>query len=147
MSAISEPSRDQRQHPRIKVPAMYTLIRARVLGSNRYNWTGHIYDVSLGGVRFELDMPIEPGTQLEIRGMLPGAGHTTFRAIGRVVRVHSDASELGPAISVDLQRGQFAFARNACRRINALNVYASSRYEADARNNTNANPKPRLFKH
>ncbi|MGB1125884.1 MAG: PilZ domain-containing protein, partial [Phycisphaeraceae bacterium] len=98
MSAISEPSRDQRQHPRIKVPAMYTLIRARVLGSNRYNWTGHIYDVSLGGVRFELDMPIEPGTQLEIRGMLPGAGHTTFRAIGRVVRVHSDASELGPAI-------------------------------------------------
>lgn len=98
MSAISEPSRDQRQHPRIKVPAMYTLIRARVLGSNRYNWTGHIYDVSLGGVRFELDMPVEPGTQLEIRGMLPGAGHTTFRAIGRVVRVHSDASELGPAI-------------------------------------------------
>lgn len=98
MSTSIETSRDQRQHPRVKVPAMYTLIRARVVGSMRYNWTGHIYDVSLGGVRFELDMPVEPGTQLEIRGMLPGAGHTTFRAIGRVVRMHSDAGDHGPAI-------------------------------------------------
>ena len=98
MSTISETGRDQRKHPRIKVPAMYTLIRARVLGSNRYSWTGHIYDVSLGGVRFELDMPIEVGTQLEIRGMLPGSGHTTFRAVGRVVRIHSDADDHGPCI-------------------------------------------------
>ncbi|MFK7791018.1 MAG: PilZ domain-containing protein [Phycisphaeraceae bacterium] len=98
MSVTHETTRDQRQHPRIKVPAMYTLIRARVLGSTRYNWTGHIYDVSLGGVRFELDMPIEPGTQLEIRGMLPGSGHTTFRAVGRVARVHTDAHDQGPAI-------------------------------------------------
>lgn len=98
MTDSTLPSRDQRQHPRIKVPAMYSLIRARVVGSNRYNWTGHIYDVSLGGVRFELDMPIEPGTQLEIRGMLPGSGHTTFRAVGNVARVHSDADEQGPAI-------------------------------------------------
>lgn len=98
MSLISQTSRDQRQHPRIKVPAMYTLIRARVLGSTRYNWTGHIYDVSLSGLRFELDMPIEPGTQLEIRGMLPGAGHTTFRAVGTVARVHSDHETQGPAI-------------------------------------------------
>lgn len=98
MSTITETSRDQRQHPRIKVPAMYTLIRARVLGSTRYNWTGHIYDVSLGGVRFELDMPIQPGTQLEIRGMLPGSGHTTFRAVGTVTRTHSDTNEPGPTI-------------------------------------------------
>ncbi len=98
MSVISEVGRDQRQHPRIKVPAMYTLIRARILGSNRYNWTGHIYDVSLGGVRFELDMPVEVGTELEIRGMLPGAGHTTFRAVGRVVRVHTEEGDHGPAI-------------------------------------------------
>ncbi|MEO0474889.1 MAG: PilZ domain-containing protein [Planctomycetota bacterium] len=98
MSVISETGRDQRQHPRIKVPAMYTLIRARILGSNRYNWTGHIYDVSLGGVRFELDMPIEVGTELEIRGMLPGSGHTTFRAVGRVVRVHTEEGDHGPAI-------------------------------------------------
>lgn len=98
MTESTHTSRDQRQHPRIKVPAMYTLIRARVQGSNRYNWTGHIYDVSLGGVRFELDMPIDVGTQLELRGMLPGSGHTTFRATGKVVRIHSDPREPGPAI-------------------------------------------------
>ena len=91
-------SRDQRQHPRIKVPAMYTLVRARVLGSSKYTWTGHIYDVSVGGMRFELDMPIEPGTQLELRGMLPGSGHTTFRAIGRVVRIHSEPDNPGPVV-------------------------------------------------
>lgn len=98
MTDSANTSRDQRQHPRIKVPAMYTLIRARVVGSSRYNWTGHIYDISLGGVRFELDMPIEPGTQLEIRGMLPGAGHTTFRAVGSVARVHTEEGDHGPAI-------------------------------------------------
>ena len=90
--------RDQRQHPRIKVPAMYTLVRARVVGSTKYTWTGHIYDISVGGMRFELDMPIEPGTQLELRGMLPGSGHTTFRVIGRVVRLHSEQHERGPVI-------------------------------------------------
>ncbi len=92
------PSRDQREHPRIKVPAMYTLVRARVVGSNKYTWTGHIYDISVGGLRIELDMPIEPGTELELRGMLPGSGHTTFRAIGRVARIHSEADERGPVI-------------------------------------------------
>lgn len=98
MTTRNENGKDQRQYPRIKVPAMYSLIRARVLGSNRYNWTGHIYDISLGGVRFELDMPVEPGTQLELRGMLPGSGHTTFRAVGRVARIHSDVDEQGPCI-------------------------------------------------
>lgn len=98
MFTSTEHGQEQRQHPRIKVPAMYTLIRARVVGSNRYNWTGHIYDVSLGGVRFELDAPVAPGTELEIRGMLPGTGHTTFRAVGKVVRIHSDANEHGPCI-------------------------------------------------
>ena len=53
---------------------------------------------TVGGIKFELDMPIEPGTQLELRGMLPGGGHTTFRAVGKVVRMHSDADEPGPAV-------------------------------------------------
>ncbi|MFN3165814.1 MAG: PilZ domain-containing protein [Phycisphaeraceae bacterium] len=89
---------DQRQHPRIKVPALYTLVRARVLGSEKYTFTGHIYDVSVGGMRMGLDMPVETNTRLEVRGMLPGGGHTTFRAIGRVARIHSDANDRGPVI-------------------------------------------------
>lgn len=87
-----------REHPRIKVPAMYTLVRARVVGSTKYTWTGHVYDVSLGGIRFELDMPVEVGTQLELRAMLPGSDHTTFRVVGRVARIHSDVDEPGPAV-------------------------------------------------
>jgi len=98
MQSATVDRRDQRQHPRIKVPAMYTLVRARIVGSNKYTWTGHIYDVSLGGLRVELDMPMEVGTQLELRGMLPGCGHTTFRAICRVARIHSDAEERGPVV-------------------------------------------------
>lgn len=98
MNAQTANHRDQRQYPRVNVPAMYTLIRARVLGSTKYTWTGHIYDVSLSGVRFELDMPVEPGVMLELRGMLPGAGHTTFRCTGEVVRIHSDADQPGPVV-------------------------------------------------
>lgn len=98
MPSATVPSRDLRQHPRVKVPAMYTLVRARVVGSTKYTWTGHIYDISVGGLRFELDMPVEVGTQLELRGMLPGGGHTTFRVVGRVVRIHSDPEERGPVV-------------------------------------------------
>lgn len=121
--------RDQRQYPRIKVPAMYTLVRARVLGSNKYTFTGHIYDVSLGGMRFDLDMPIEPGTQIELRGMLPGGGHTTFRAIGRVVRTHSDINDRGP-VTLGLQFESFRSPMDRQRL--AEYIEARSRAEATA---------------
>jgi len=89
---------DQRNHPRLKLPAMYTLLRARMLGKDRYDLTGHIYDISISGMRFELDDCIKPDSLVEIRCMLPGKDHTTFRATGRVVRLHSDEENLGPAI-------------------------------------------------
>lgn len=120
-------SRDQRQHPRIKVPAMYTLVRARIVGSTKYTWTGHIYDISVGGMRFELDMPVEPGTQLELRGMLPGSGHTTFRAVGRVVRVHSDSNERGPVV-MGLQFESFQSPMDRHR----LAEYIDARSKAEA---------------
>jgi len=97
MPAYQACDRDLRACPRLKVPAMYTLLRVGLVGSGRYLWSGHIYDVSLSGLRFELDTVLEPGTQVEIRGMLPGGTYTTFRAIGRVVRMDSDAEEPGPA--------------------------------------------------
>ncbi|MGB0767000.1 MAG: PilZ domain-containing protein [Phycisphaeraceae bacterium] len=121
------PGQDQRRHPRVKVPAAYTLVRARVAGSSRYNWTGHIYDVSVGGVRFELDMPVEPGTELELRGVLPGSGHTTFRAKGRVVRRHSDADEPGPAVMA-LQFDAFQSPMDRHR----LSEYIEARSSAEA---------------
>ena len=98
MSSQPEPASEARHQPRLKVPAMYTLARVRAAGDARYKWTGHIYDISLTGMRFELDQPLDPGTQVEVRGMLPGSNHTTFRAAGRIIRLHEDAeeSQLGP---------------------------------------------------
>lgn len=90
--AISE----ARQMPRLKLPPMYTLVRVRPEGDERYRWTGFVYDISMTGMRFELDAAVAPGTRLEIRAMLPGPQHTTFRAAGPVVRVHDDDGSRGP---------------------------------------------------
>ena len=64
---------DRRRHPRYLLPSMYTSVDVRPLSSDEYQWSGHAYDISLGGLRFELDHPIEPGTRVAIRIELPGA--------------------------------------------------------------------------
>jgi len=88
---------ESRTHPRTKVPAMYTLLRARSSGCERYRWTGHIYDISIAGMRFELDRALPTGSEIEIRGMLPGNNHTTFRATGKIVRLITDGEQdVGP---------------------------------------------------
>ena len=88
---------EARIEPRLKLAAMYTLLRARPVGESRYLWTGYIYDISVSGMRFELDQALEPGTEIEVRGMLPAGRHTTFKAIGKIVRVHDDdGSTVGP---------------------------------------------------
>lgn len=87
---------EARQQPRLKLPVMYTLVRAKPKGSQRFIWTGHVYDISATGMRLELDEAVEPGTVIEVRTMLPGSVHTTFRASGRVVRIHDDDASLPP---------------------------------------------------
>ena len=96
MSQKARRDDESRKNSRRKLPAMYTLIRVKPRGNDRYCWTSHIYDISASGMRFELDQPLEPGTQIEIRAMLPGADHTTIRASGQVVRLHDDEDDLGP---------------------------------------------------
>ena len=86
---------EARTYPRLKLPAMYTLLRVRHVGDKRYRWTGHIYDISASGMRFELDNPLPAGTEVEVRGMLPGQQQVTFHAAGRIVRMH-DGEEVGP---------------------------------------------------
>ena len=96
MSEHMQPNAESRAFPRLKIPAMYTLLRAKPAGEDCFIWTGYIYDISLSGMRFELDNAVEPGTELEVRGMLPGASQVTFRATGRVVRYHDEPDEPGP---------------------------------------------------
>ncbi len=90
-----ESNAEARSNPRLKLPAMYTLLRVRQTGDQRYRWTGHIYDISQSGMRFELDAPLPAGTEVEVRGMLPGSHQVTFHATGRIVRMH-DEEEMGP---------------------------------------------------
>ena len=58
-----------RHEARLKLPAMYTLLRARRVGDTRYRWTGYIYDISVAGMRFELDKALEPGTRIGADGI------------------------------------------------------------------------------
>ncbi len=91
------PSRsDSRRSHRVKLPAMYTLVRVKPAGTERFRWTGYIYDISSSGMRFELDAPVDPGIRLEVKAMLPGNEHTTIRALGTVVRIHDDDQLPGP---------------------------------------------------
>lgn len=90
MSTLAQP--ESRHHPRHALPAMYTHVRARIEGEAGFVRAGYIYDVSLSGMRFELDQALEPGTQVEARCMLPGQPHVMFTVTGRVVR-HHDAEE------------------------------------------------------
>lgn len=102
---------DARTAPRLRVPAAYTLVRVKPVGTEQYCWSGHIYDISLTGMRFELDAPLPPGSRVEVRGMLPGHNHITFRAAGRVVRIHDDPDdEGGPSrMAMSFDRFQTAF--------------------------------------
>ena len=95
MSDPAESNAEARSNPRLMLPAMYTLLRVRHVGDQRYRWTGHIYDISETGMRFELDTPLPAGTEVEVRGMLQGTQQVTFHAAGRIVRMHDD-EEVGP---------------------------------------------------
>jgi len=53
---------------------MYTPVRVRRLDDPVFAHAGHAYDISEGGVRFELDEPIDPGTPIAIQIALPTGG-------------------------------------------------------------------------
>jgi hypothetical protein len=64
---------DRRQHPRYLLPSMYTEVALRLLDEDTFDHQGHAYDISVGGMRFEIDRPIEPGSAVALRIQLPGA--------------------------------------------------------------------------
>lgn len=63
---------DRRVHERFRVAPGYTGVEARVHPDERFEFSGHVYDLSEGGVQFELDRPIEPGTRVSLKIDLPG---------------------------------------------------------------------------
>lgn len=65
--------RDRRKHPRYVLPSMYTEIAVRPIEEETFRFAGHAYDISEGGMRFEIDDALEPGSSAAIRIQLPGA--------------------------------------------------------------------------
>ncbi|MCA3006220.1 MAG: PilZ domain-containing protein [Planctomycetaceae bacterium] len=107
--ASSEPFKvrsgaDRRRYPRFMTEAMYTPMAVRLLDSDHFSLDGHAFDISEGGLRFELDRGIEPGTGVALRIMLPtmtgatparpGPGRAVF-AFANIVWL-ADEDEPGP---------------------------------------------------
>lgn len=108
---------DRRQHPRYEVNCAYTPGALRLASEESFTRAAHIHDVSEGGIRLEVDVPIEPGTPVAVQITLPGTpispehvdgpGRAVF-AVGNVVWCNAD--EPGPAtIAVAVTR----FARES----------------------------------
>lgn len=126
---------DRRRFARFRMPAAYTPVLVRLHDETVFVRAGHAYDISEGGIRFELDDPIEPGTpvamQIELpRGVGPaealdGPGRAVF-VMGNVV--WTDDSEPGP-VRMALAITRFARAGDQERLRARL---ASGRYAAAA---------------
>jgi len=97
---------ERRQFARFLLKPMYTPIAVRTLEEARFTREGHAYDISEGGVQFELDRPIEPGTPVALQITLPchaegrhhedpGPGRAVF-VTGNVVWIDDDGVPGGP---------------------------------------------------
>lgn len=63
---------NRRRFERFTLPVGYTEVSVRHAGIDEPLRVGHAYDISEGGIRFELDEPIEPGHAIELELKLPG---------------------------------------------------------------------------
>ncbi len=92
---------NRRQFERFAVNPGYTSTAVRVHpDQSTFETQGHIFDISEGGICFELDVPIEPGSTISMRVDIPstvgdtGPGRAVF-VTGNVV--WCDIEEPGPA--------------------------------------------------
>lgn len=65
---------DRRRFPRFVLPVAYTPVAVRLMHDQTFDNEGHAYDISEGGVRFELDRPVPAGTRVAMRLDLPDWG-------------------------------------------------------------------------
>lgn len=94
--ATNDSTLDRRQYERFEVAAAYTEVAVRRMDEGQYRLEGHAYDISEGGIQFELDTPIAPGETINLRIALPewqqadvGPGRAVF-VVGRVIWLDDD---------------------------------------------------------
>lgn len=86
---------EQRQNTRHKVNAPYTDVTIFRDTKDAPKLKGHAYDVSLGGIRIELDAPLEAGEYVRVDLRLPRFHDQPIKVAGRAIRF-CDPDELGP---------------------------------------------------
>jgi hypothetical protein len=88
---------ERRRHARFKVAPMYTTLHVRRTADadGPAEFDGHVYDISEGGVRFEIDEPLPEGAVIEVEIGLPGC-RRLIEASGKVVRVNAAEDDPGP---------------------------------------------------
>ena len=93
-AALTGPER--RVHPRQRLLPGYAAVYVQIVeGGEARILDGHVYDVSEGGVRIELDEAPAIGTDVSLCLQLPGADGGIF-ATARIVRHFDDSDEPGP---------------------------------------------------
>ena len=86
---------DQRKHTRHAVSAPYTDIVVHRHDPEKPSLRGHTYDVSLSGMRLELDAPLEAGEFVKLEICLPKFHDKPVHVSGRAIRF-CDPGEFGP---------------------------------------------------
>ncbi|MEM9167695.1 MAG: PilZ domain-containing protein [Planctomycetota bacterium] len=103
---IAQPPRvNRRRHERFTLSPMYHRIAVRMLDEERFEFDGHCWDIAEGGISFELDRAIAPGTPvvlqidlpLDAQGRPPGLGPGRSVFVFANIVWLTDEDEVGPA--------------------------------------------------
>lgn len=73
---------NRRRHERFQLLPQYTPVSVRFLDSEHFALDGHAYNISEGGIQFELDRGIEPGTAVALQVTLPTEHWTDCQDLG-----------------------------------------------------------------
>jgi hypothetical protein len=123
---------NRRRFPRYTTNPAYTPVAVRILdGRGGEELEGHAYNISEGGVRFEVDRALEPGTRIGVRVTFPGAaGNDADRSILAVATVvwTEDADEPGPVRTA----AAFEHFAGAGDRAKLTEQFATGRYRLAA---------------
>ncbi len=135
MSALKTDRRitERRRYPRFTLEPMYTPIAVRTLDSEVFDIEGHAYDISEGGMRFELDRPLSPGTQVAMQVTLPSMQETEIGP-GRSILVFANIIWLEDEEDPAPYRMAAVFTHfaRAGDRERLLRQFATGRYRAAA---------------
>lgn len=71
MEELTGKPSDRRTHTRFALRPMYSAMEVKLPSDVAQAFEGHAYDISRGGVCFELDSRIEPGTPVLMKLTLP----------------------------------------------------------------------------